>query len=1633
MADGFDSDFTRGEREAARLVTRMQESLKRAEEFQRQAQREAQLQRRTGARPGEAASQGTSDRVRRRLDDEKAISNNARDRERLIQRETQALSAQERMVRRIKAVGPIAYTEAILGGPPGGVPPNRRLPPGPPGGYYEYPGQRQLPPGPPPPKQLGPGRAPLGLPAPGETVGGTRYLEEEAKRASSASRTYDDYARSQQAARNESVRFGRSLGENLFIQQQANTQYQRFGALSSEWIAATARGSTTIQELGRQTTATIGKFGGWLAAGSLLFTALGAVRAIGHGAIESASGVNQLQRVISDVDPGAAQAGFRRYSADFNLPISDVAQAAYEMGKIFHDQNDALEASRAVLYSVKVGELDTATASRYLIAIINGFHLPASQMVTVFDQLNGAQNKFGITINDVEAGLAKSAGAFNAATTKGSPLEKYHELLALITTAQKATGQTGQVVGTAIQRAPNFLNQQKNQNILKQFGIDAGGDLNQIIQEAFQVAQNLSGHQIGELASAIFGPQYGARIGTPLLQQFDLYKKVFAGTSKESTRNSGQKELDTLLSSISEELSKIIKQLEIMGSGLAQAGFLDLFGAGVVLLGQMLAGVNDLLELFNSLPAPLTKTLAIMLELYAVLKLLQKFNLGDSFAAGSIGRRALSGPNREKRLLDESYTGQVGFLTEERDRAATKASRSTTAVRVAQARVLQEEQRMAQILAAQGAGSAAALAQERNLVRAQLGVNAASEAKLAAELAEEEILLTQIAVEDKKAALATARNDAEARALAARYGDIIPPDFSQGAGVSGRSAAEARGYRVVTDAQGNVSLERSAAGPAAAAAAAAASDAERGAQRARGGLRGAGGAWRSLAQTQVSLVAPGRTYQQAATRAGAALTASGAALGSAVTSVRGVGPKLSQVGSRLRGLGSSLYGLVGGPLGLLIGGAYAAVEFGDDLGRALAGGQDVIDRMNSFETEHITTGSQTRDFVRKYEALAERAGVNLKQLQTEFPDLHIAGLPDYFTAQEAYLQQLERRNQDVARTQGRGARNAFPDQIRAQVQGLGEYRQGSEQFTQRFRRVREELRYANAASDPKELKAVRRELEEVGAKALNQSAAVTGFFTQYQGLADKLLEKQIDNLSTLVQGGPTFASRKDVGALLRASLVRGLRNLQSPKAGLQAKGQQTLAELPEALDAYASSELKTSLALAQTQEERSAAYDNYIGSLRASTQQIRATFGKTRGHLADQLRTTQENLQNALAEGKGDTYTQAEARRHGYGIVPGSQEPHGPDPIIAKLKQRAAALRKAIGNLDKSQRFELRQLRALIAEQEREQLQEQVNAIQEIGQLKQARIGSDDPVGQARAGLRAAERALRLVRGTSGAQPQEQRQALLAVLNAREELGDAVQQEASDLADATQQLAQARAQGDPVRQAQADIAKAQSDLRLAQTVAERRSALAELIEAQNGLDKAYAEIALARLQLKAAETDDPVAQARIKLREAEVQLKYAKGPLERLEAQTAKQEAIRGRRDAIAQARIEDIEFQADIGRISNDQEIAAYERLLHTLNLSRDARRQLRRKIHDLKNESSSEFELTVGDIQLPTIYDIRRAVGGAGGGPSRSQYNDQSNTTIHIHVNGGERNALYREMDNALKRGNKSARRSAGHIPTR
>lgn len=1452
----FEDDFARGEQEAARLVARMRASLNRAEEFERAAARDAKLQRRLA----------------------------------------DSAARESRSFYRPTGRGPAGALP-----PPGGTGGGRFYPP-----PYYYEG-RGLPPGPAPPLQIGAGRQPLGLPRPGETVGGTQYSERAAQGYEKAARGAKDYAKAQEGMGRQDAKFRRGLSETLLIQGQANNQYRRFGALSAEWIGAASRGATTIQELGRQTAVTIGKFGGWLVAGSLLFTALGAVRAIGQGAIDSASGVNQLQRVVNNVDPDAAQRGFRERAEFFNLPISDVAGAAYEMGKIFHDQNEALEATDAILYSVKVGELEYADAARYLTAITRGFNLEAKDTGLVFDQINQAQNRLGVSIRDTEAGIAKSAGTIAAAGSGG--LAGLTKLLALTSVAQKATGRTGEEIGTAFARAPKFLRREEAQESLRNFGIDPKQPILDLIEEAIKVAEGLGGEKRQQLAEAIFGPLRGASVGTPLLGRgFAEYKKALTEVDPKQAAGSGQEELNRLLGSMEELISKIGTDLQVLGSNLAEAGFLDIFGAGVKLLDQMLVAVNNLLELFNNLPTPIRKSLAILAEVYALVSLLRRFNLGDSFAPGSLGQRVFTSPKQFQRLYREDLGGQLDTLIGERERTTATASRAAIGLNAAQAQKVQAEAEYQRLTTVHGAESQQALAQKQNVLRSQAAINAAEERKLAAELAELEILGAQKVVEDKKAALAIARNEAEARALAARYGDRVSTSFDRP--LTGEEAARARGYQIQTDQRGGFAFAPLAAGGAPGPADIAQETKRTSQLRQR--LRLTGTAWQNLATTQVALLNPLRNQGRFITTYGAATDRTRQAMTLTGRSARQVGGRvlpaagaaIARGAGALRGLASAGYAFIGGPIGLLLAGAYAAFEFGDDLGRAVAGGQDQIDRINKF-LENTPEG--TKQFRERLDLYSELRDEQLEALIGGFGDFEAEGAGG-FSAQRA----LEARR-------------------------LLETRRAAKRRGDKVKSVPETLRAAGLISDQEAKERAEDEgpeyEEQIERLELESKIRQARLGTDKVGVAREGLRSAQRVLGILKKEGVTGKKRREA--------VLGVIEARN---ALQEEVKQQAQELVEA---------SVSLAVAR-------AGDNPVRQARAELQGARRKA--------------------KLAEGKAEEKS-----------------------ALADIINARRALRDAI----------------------REQAEELAEA---NANLAEARAGGD-PIASAEAQLRSAEVGLRFARTKI-----ERRNALADVINARREVEEAVRDQARELAEADISITEARAGGDPVLEAKAEIERAQVSVRFAETEAERREGLAELIRAEDQLDQAYADIALARIGLRIASTEDPVRQATLRVRQTQVEAENASGLQARLEAQARRREAVRSRRDAVAQKRIENVEFDADLERITTAQEIARYENILKTANLGRETKRTLLRRIHDLNKElegDTGDFELNVGNIRLPTIYDIRRAVGGGANQQPTIVYNDNSNNQLSATVDGGNPDEVMTLMSNTFNRHNRNARRSAGLVP--
>jgi TP901 family phage tail tape measure protein len=520
-----------------------------------------------------------------------------------------------------------------------------------------------------------------------------------------------------------------ALQRQIQVYGSSSQALRKHGALTTEFIQEAARGNVTFAEMRYQVGATIAKFSGWTAAAASVYGVLGAIQAVGRGAIDSSNGVNQLQRVINHVDSRQAQSGFRDMSSKFNLPISDVSDAQYQLGKVFGDQNQALAGTPALLYAVKVGELSVADASKFLIATTNAYSLSVDQLTPLLDQYNSLQNNLGVNIRDTAAGVAKAGGQFRAA---GGDLT---QLIAIVGAGTKVTGLSGDQFGTLLQRSAGLVSRPKNQEILKSFGLDPTKDITALYDAAFKLAPTLQRRQLVKLAEGLSTPQLAPRF-TALLSRPDIYNRALNLVQPNVAAGSAQRELDRQLGSISERAKRLVTDLERVGSVLAEGGAFVVPGAFIAGLDHALRLVVAIGEGMINLPGPLGQAVIPLLTMVGLLKTIRRFNIGDSLASRTtpeLARFLNQRPEtRARRLVGAGIDRETTFFQDERERVARQAA-------VASRRTSTQRDRLDRVLAVTPQNAPAE--QLREVERQQNALNAAR--RVERELIEEEALLSE--------------------------------------------------------------------------------------------------------------------------------------------------------------------------------------------------------------------------------------------------------------------------------------------------------------------------------------------------------------------------------------------------------------------------------------------------------------------------------------------------------------------------------------------------------------------------------------------------------------------------------------------------------------------------------------------------------------------------------------------------------------------------------------------------------------------------------------------------------------------------------------------------------------------------
>lgn len=1380
------------------------------------------------------------------------------------------------------------------------------------------------------------------------------------------------------------------------------------GALTNEFVDAAKRGEVTVRELGNEVSATIAKFGGWIAAGSAVYFAFDALTAVKRGAIDAASGVNQLERVVQNVSAGKAQESFRSLAGEFNVPIQDAADAAYEMGKVFGNQNDAFEAARQVLYAVKIGELDTAAASRYLISIINGFHLPATQMAKVLDQVNQAQNNFGVSTEDVLSGVAKASGTFHQASGEFKKYgQDYSYLLALITTGVKVTGQTGPTIGTAISRAPNFIRRPSNQETLRQFGLDPEAPIETIITGAFKKVKDLSGKQVQELAAAIGGPQYGARVWTGILSNFDQFQKVQRDTSPAASQGSAQRELATQLGGVDEQISKVGVSLERLGAGLAEGHFFDSFGLALKTLNGILETANSLATAFNSLPEPVQQTLAYLIQASLLLKTMRRLNLGETIAGSRFGDKPGAG-------------AAAGFFGYNSPQAYAKQTR--------RAFILEEE----------------ALHKERSRIGSQLysGQRRESLAFGAAGAAHTDL-----------------------RGAVGKYG-ALSPEAAQAQSKFNAAQAEAtaqaqKNLALVTDEK--VATERLAAVQASIA-------------NTRKGLIGSLNTEATLREAErlnypipPGFAKGGTQRPVTISRAGGGVSASGIILPPGVESEAARATSQADAGAKELTRTSTRFGALSGSMGRLKGGLGG---FSNSMGRMLGATGNIlfaafgisflIDALNqqldAVEGEFDATaikadsakevgkrykelGGHSRSFADaitdglteagKYPAaLSDLVGGDPRSAVSDI----VNGAPNVadVVRQEEEISKniIEERvfQQKKFREEGKPIPNRYVSDISRDIEQVKNSGKTNAEVRRALGRYEVELRKSVESTTGK------KQDEKSIQEALNQAQQGQVDVAKNQNLVEKLQVLQAKEISARLKAsvgnvGGSYGVAFDPQEAKKAGLVY---QALVQKIG-NANDAGSLEELAQARQAYfdgitgaISNELTIALDLSQSPAETgrayAQAYQRYQSFAGSSDREIRK-----QADAVAKLKSKRADLAKKAAEEPGVT-------SKGFGIEVGGKNIDALKNLDKEIGLETQKLKELKEQKGQQGRF----LRDII-QKLREQQYETNSALRQAQENAREALTAD-PIAQSQSKLRyiggeiaqaikiygkESTQVLNLI--TEQRQVQQQLiQNELGLIQAESNLETAgilqqVPKEKATLYGANGLLAQLR-----FAQSHADQFDPKTIIELQAQVREAQAQLAfDVQQEANQLAEARFGIREARADYKS----NPVNAAKIAVEKAKYEVAHAQTPLDKLQAQQNLIQATGAKRDAVAQARLESIQFEASIQKTTTQQEIEQLENLLGTYKLSLQMRRQIREQIHSLKGQLSQEgqaFNLNVGDFSLPTSYDIRRAVLSGdrrGNAPQVNQTN-----SFHIENYSSDPNVVGRAIGQVLGGAAESAARSAG-----
>ena len=186
-------------------------------------------------------------------------------------------------------------------------------------------------------------------------------------------------------------------------------------------------------------------------------------------------------------------------AVQYGQTFDNASNIAVKFARSGMEWRDAIKATEAALLSLNVAELDSEQASSGLIAIMAQFRLEAGDLTTVIDELNKTADNFPVTTEKLLLALQRTG---SAAVNANLSLE---QTIGLITSLSKATGRSGNNLGTAINSLIQYSSKSSALNIFSSLSDDVAaavekmrmgaGSILDVWQEVSKVIKNADDRQ----------------------------------------------------------------------------------------------------------------------------------------------------------------------------------------------------------------------------------------------------------------------------------------------------------------------------------------------------------------------------------------------------------------------------------------------------------------------------------------------------------------------------------------------------------------------------------------------------------------------------------------------------------------------------------------------------------------------------------------------------------------------------------------------------------------------------------------------------------------------------------------------------------------------------------------------------------------------------------------------------------------------------------------------------------------------------------------------------------------------------------------------------------------------------------